>query len=233
MPETSAICRQDANFGTPHGEERPEISVLSDEFLDTLEKRIPQPNLRLALMRKLLNDEVRVRSKRNPLQAQLFSDKIQGLLARYRARQITSEEVIKALVELAKEMREARRRHEELGLTEEEAAFYDALAGGVEDGVVDIELAKIAHDVVSAIRSRLEVGGIDWTSRESMQAEMRRTIKRLLRKHHFQPPTSGNGGGGARQPMSLDELTNLILEQARVLYAYWPEVFASPMTSMV
>jgi type I restriction enzyme, R subunit len=130
-------------------------------------------------------------------------------------------------------MREARRRHEALGLTEEEAAFYDALAGGVEDGVVDIELAKIAHDVVAAIRSRLEVGGIDWTSRESMQAEMRRTIKRLLRKHHFQPPARGNGGGVAHQPMSLDELTNLILEQARVLYAYWPEVFASPMTSTV
>jgi type I restriction enzyme, R subunit len=130
-------------------------------------------------------------------------------------------------------MREARRRHEQLGLTEEEAAFYDALAGGVEDGVVDVELAKIAHDVVAAIRSRLEVGGIDWTSRESMQAEMRRTIKRLLRKRHYQPPTSGNGGGGGRQPMSLDELTNLILEQARVLYAYWPEVFASPLTSMV
>jgi type I restriction enzyme, R subunit len=215
------------------GEERPEISVLSDEFLDTLEKRIPQPNLRLALMRKLLNDEVRVRSNRNPLQAQLFSDKIEGLLARYRARQITSEEVIKALVELAKEMRDARRHHEELGLTEEEAAFYDALAGGVEDGVVDLELAKIAHDVVAAIRSRLEVGGIDWTSRESMQAEMRRTIKRLLRKHHFQRPPNANGGGGARQPMSLDELTNLILEQARVLYAYWPEVFASPIVSTV
>jgi type I restriction enzyme, R subunit len=200
------------------GEERPEISVLSDEFLDTLAKRIPQPNLRLALIRKLLNDEVRVRSRRNPIQAQLFSDRLEGLLARYRARQITSEEVIKALVDLAKEMREARRRHEQLGLTEEEAAFYDALAGGIEDGVVDTELAKIAHDVVAAIRSRLEVGGIDWTNRESMQAEMRRTIKRLLRKHRYQPPVARNsGGGGSSRAMTLDELTNLILEQARVL----------------
>jgi type I restriction enzyme R subunit len=216
------------------GEDRPEISVLSDEFLDTLEKRIPQPNLRLALMRKLLNDEVRVRSKRNPMQAQLFSDKIEGLLARYRARQITSEEIIKALVELAKEMREARRRHQQLGLSEEEAAFYDALVGGVEDGVVDTELAKIAHEVVVAIRSRLEVGGIDWTSRESMQAEMRRTIKRLLRKHQYQPPVApGNGGGAMHEAMSLDELTNLILEQARVLYAYWPEVFASPLAATI
>jgi type I restriction enzyme R subunit len=212
------------------GEERPEISVLSDEFLDTLEERIPQENLRLALMRKLLNDEVRVRSRRNPMQAQLFSDRIESVLARYRARQITSEEVIKALVDLAKEMREARRRHEQLGLTEEEAAFYDALAGGVEDGVVDTELAKIAHEVVTAIRARLEVGGIDWTSRESMQAEMRRTIKRLLRKHRYQPPPARpNGGGGAHRPMSLDDLTNLILEQARVLYAYWPEVFTAPL----
>jgi type I restriction enzyme R subunit len=81
-------------------------------------------------------------------------------------------------------MRQARKRHQQLGLTEEESAFYDALVGGVEDGVVDTELAKIAHEVVTAIRSRLEIGGIDWTSRESMQAEMRRTIKRLLRNHH-------------------------------------------------
>jgi type I restriction enzyme, R subunit len=205
-------------------DDRPEISVLSDEFLDTLQRRIPQESLRIALLRKLLNDEVRVRSTRNPMQSQLFSDRIEGVLARYRARQITSEAVIKALVELAKEMREARRRHEQLGLTEEEAAFYDALAGGVEDGVVDTELAKIAHEVVTAIRSRLEVGGIDWTSRESMQAEMRRTIKRLLRKHRYQPPAPRNGGGGSHQPMSLDDLTDLILEQARVLYAYWPEV---------
>jgi type I restriction enzyme, R subunit len=216
------------------GEERPEISVLSDEFLDTLEKRIPQENLRLALMRKLLNDEVRVRSRRNPMQAQLFSDRIEGVLARYRARQITSEEVIKALVDLAKEMREARRRHEQLGLSEEEAAFYDALAGGIEEGVVDSELAKIAHEVVAAIRSRLEEGGIDWTSRESMQAEMRRTIKRVLRRNHYQPPEPPpNGHVGPHRPMSLDDLTNLILEQARVLYAYWPEVFAGSSLAAV
>jgi type I restriction enzyme R subunit len=216
------------------GEERPEISVLSDEFLDTIEKRIPQENLRLALMRKLLNDEVRVRSRRNPMQAALFSDRIEGVLARYRARQITSEEVIKALVELAKEMREARRRHEQLGLSEEEAAFYDALAGSIEEGVVDTELAKIAHEVVAAIRSRLEEGGIDWTSRESMQAEMRRTIKRVLRRNHYQPPEPlPNGRVGPHRPMSLDDLTNLILDQARVLYAFWPEVFAGqPMTSV-
>jgi hypothetical protein len=96
--------------------------------------------------------------------------------------------------------------------------------------VVDTELAKIAHEVVTAIRSRLEVGGIDWTSRESMQAEMRRTIKRLLRKQHYPPPAARtNGGSGAHRPMSLDDLTNLILEQARVLYAYWAEVFAGPL----
>jgi type I restriction enzyme, R subunit len=156
------------------------------------------------------------------------------VLARYHTRQITSEEVIRILVDLAKEMREASRRHEQLGLTEEEAAFYDALAGGIEDGVVDTELAKIAHEVVTAIRSRLEVGGIDWTSRESMQAEMRRTIKRLLRKHQYQPPVARKGGGGgSHRPMTLDELTNLILEQARVLYAFWPEVFASPLSATI
>jgi hypothetical protein len=89
---------------------------------------------------------------------------------------------------------------------------------------VDEDVAKIARELVRSIRATLELGGIDWTSRESMRAEMRRTIKRLLRKHRYVATTPRDGGGG---PPSLDELTSLILEQARALYANWPQIWLS------
>jgi len=202
------------------GDERPEISILSDDFLDNLEKKGAEPSLLVAFMRKLLNDEIRVRAARNKMQAKLFGEELDAVLGRYRNRQITSAEVVKALVELAKKLREAKHRHEELGLSEEEAAFYDALAGTVEDLAVDPQIAEIARELVKGIKGDLSV---DWTSHESREAAVRVKIKRLLRKHKYRPPAL-NGGGGGR--MSLDEATSLILDQARELYYRWPEVDA-------
>jgi type I restriction enzyme R subunit len=123
------------------------------------------------------------------------------------------------LIELAKELREARHRHQELGLSAEEIAFYDALAGTAEDTKADPQLAKIAHELVASIRADLSV---DWTRRESAEAAIRRTIKRLHRQHGYKLPTrigTANGHG-------LDRTTDMILEQARVLYARWPEDMA-------
>lgn len=200
------------------GDERPEVSILSDEFLDSLQERINEPTLLVAFMRKLLNDEIRARSARNQMQTKLFGEELEAVLARYRNRQITSAEVVKALVGLAKKVRDSKHRHEELGLTEEEAAFYDALAGTAEDLAADADVAEIARELVKGIRNDLSV---DWTSHESREAAIRRKIKRLLRRHRYRPPAP-KGGGGSH--LSLDEATTLILGQARALYQRWPEI---------
>jgi type I restriction enzyme R subunit len=200
------------------GEDRLEVSILSDDFLDDLQKKLAEPPLAVALLKKLLNDEIRSRGRRNQMQAKLFSDELEAVLARYRSRQIAGAEVVKALVDLAKKVRDARHRHKELGLSEEEAAFYDALAGSAEELAADPKIAAIARDLVKGIRADLSV---DWTSHESREALIRRKIKRLLRKHHYRPPEKGGSGGGGR--MTLEHATALILDQARVIYYRWPE----------
>jgi type I restriction enzyme R subunit len=212
------------------GQDRPEISVLSDEFLDDLSNRIPDENLQVAFLRKLLNDEIRSRGRANRMQEKLFSDELSKLLARYRARQLTSAEIVAALVELAKKMRAARRRHEELGLTEEEAAFYDALAGQPDEWKADDELIKITKQLVSAIRNDLSV---DWTSHEAAEAAIRVKVKRLLRRAHYEPPavavpTDNGTTGGSGAKSIYDIAADLVLDQARVLYKYWPEVAVGP-----
>lgn len=201
------------------GDERPEVAILSDEFLDGLQKKMAEPPLTVAFLKKLLSDEIRSRGRRNQMQAKLFGDELEAVLTRYRNRQITGAEVVKALVDLAKKVRDARHRHEELGLSEEEAAFYDALVGSAEELGADPKIAEIARDLVKGIRADLSV---DWTSHESREALIRRKIKRLLRKHHYRPPEKRGSGGGGR--MTLERATALILDQARVLYYRWPEV---------
>jgi type I restriction enzyme, R subunit len=200
-------------------DERPEVSILSDEFLDDLQKKMAEPPLAVAFLKKLLNDEIRSRGRRNQMQAKLFGDELEAVLARYRNRQITGAEIVKALVNLAKKVRDARHRHVGLGLSEEEAAFYDALVGSAEELAADPKIAEIARDLVKGIRADLSV---DWTNHESRGALIRRKVKRLLRKHHYRPPEKGSSGGGGR--MSLERATALILDQARVLYYRWPEV---------
>ena len=115
----------------------------------------------------------------------MFSEEVQAVLHRYELKQLTSAEVVERLVEIAKRLRDARRRHEELGLSREEAAFHDALAGGVEDVKADPALAKIAHELVESIRTDLTV---DWADRAATEAKIRAKIKRLLRKHRYRPP---------------------------------------------
>jgi type I restriction enzyme R subunit len=200
-------------------DQRPEVSILSDDFLDDLQQKMAEPPLAIAFLKKVLNDEIRSRGRRNQMQAKLFGDELDALLARYRNRQITGADVVKALVDLAKQVREAGSHHEELGLSEEEAAFYDALVGSAEDHAADPKIAEIARDLVKGIRADLSV---DWTSQESREALIRRKIKRLLRKHHYRSAEKGRGAGGGR--MTLEQATALILDQARVLYYRWPDV---------
>jgi type I restriction enzyme R subunit len=202
-------------------ESRPEISILSDDFLDQITKRLAeQPALGVALLKKILSDEIRVRSRTNRMQAKLFSDKLEQALARYEARQLTSAEIIERLVDVARDLREARHRHETLGLTTEEVAFYDALAGDSEDWVADPKLAEIARELVAGIRADLSV---DWADHESTEAAIRAKIKRLLRRLDYRPPA---GGGG---PFDRQRVADLVLEQARSLYRWWPEITATDL----
>jgi type I restriction enzyme R subunit len=200
--------------------DRPEISVLSDDFLDSISRKTEHPNVQIRLLEKLLNDEIKGRSRANQMQAKLFSEELHAVLHRYELKQLTSAEVVERLVEIARELRGARRRHELLGLSEEEAAFYDALAGGVADVKADPELAEIAHELVEGIRADLAV---DWADREATAAKVRAKIKRLLRKHKYQPrKPRPNGGGG--ELAGYDYAAQLVLDQARALYRYWPDV---------
>ncbi len=198
-------------------QDRPEISVLSDEFLDSIATRTEHPNVQIRLLEKLLKGEVRSRSRTNRMQAKLFSEQIEAVLRRYELRQISSAEVVERLVEIAKSLRDARRRHEQLGLTVEEAAIYDALAGGSGDAAADPQLAAIATELVKSIRADLTV---DWADRESTEAKIRTKIKRLLRKHGYKPPLTAGGGGAD----AVTYYTQLVLDQAKELYRYWPEV---------
>jgi len=198
-------------------EDRPEISVLSDEFLDSIATKTEHPNVQIRLLEKLLKGELRSRSRTNQTQAKLFTEQIEAVLRRYELRQISSAEVVERLVEIAKTLRDARRRHEQLGLSVEEAAFYDALAGGSADGAADPQLAMIASELVKSIRADLAV---DWADRESTEAKIRTKIKRLLRKHGYEPPAMASGGGAD----AIGHYTQLVLDQAKELYRYWPDV---------
>jgi type I restriction enzyme R subunit len=164
---------------------RPDISVLSDEFLETV-KKSEHKNLQLELLKKLINDEIRTQSRRNLVQARKFSEMLEQTLIRYQNRTIESAQVIQELIDLAKSMRDAPKRGEALGLNEDEMAFYDALVdhGEVKELMKDDQLAAIAHDLVERIRGSVT---IDWTKKESVRADLRRKVKRLLKKHGYPP----------------------------------------------
>jgi type I restriction enzyme R subunit len=206
-------------------EDRPELSVLSDEFLDSLATKSEHENVTMRALRKLLDDEVKVRMRSNKIQAKQFGEQIANVLRRYEQRQITSSEVVERLVEIAKEMRDARHRHEQLRLTEEEAAFYDALAGGAHHIEANADLATIAHELVESIRQDLTV---DWTDRRATEAKIRTKIKRLLRRHRDKLPAdaatgSNSAGAGSGTRGQLDLFADAILDQARTLYRFWPD----------
>ena len=200
-------------------QDRPQISLLSDEFLDSIATKSEHQNVQIRLLEKLLKDEIQTRQRASRAQAKLFSEQVEQVLRRYELRQISGADVIQRLVEIAKSLRAARHRHEQLRLSVEEAAFYDALAGrAAEDGTADPQIATIAAELVKSIRADLSV---DWADRESTEAKIRTKIKRLLRKHKYRPTGVGAGGGAGHD---LNHYAQLVLEQAKELYRYWPDV---------
>jgi type I restriction enzyme R subunit len=188
------------------GLKRPDISILSEEFLAEV-RSLPQKNLAVELLRKLLNDEIKTRSKRNLMQSRSFAELLERALIAYRNRAIETAQVIEELIKLAKEMREAHRRGEHLGLTEEELAFYDALE--TNDSAVQVlgdeTLKKIAHELLEILRRNVT---IDWAVRENVRAKLRTLVKRILRKYGYPPDKQ-------------EKATQTVLEQAELIAMDW------------
>ena len=167
------------------GLDKPDISVLSDEFLAEVQG-MPQRNLAVELLQKLLRGELATRRRTNVVQARSFAEMLEQTLRRYQNRAIEAAQVIEELIELAREMREASSRGEKLGLTEDELAFYDALE--TNDSAVQVlgdeTLRAIAQDLVQTVRSNVT---IDWTLRENVRAQLRVLVRRILRRHEYPP----------------------------------------------
>lgn len=167
------------------GVETPELSILSDEFLDSLAEK-DKPNLQIGLLRRILNDQIRSVHKTNIVQARKYSELLSEAINRYTNRSLTTAEIIAELVKLAKDMRVDQQRHEELGLREDEVAFYDAIvqndAAVLELG--DAVLKEIAQKLVKAVR---ESATIDWNLKDSVRAEMRSKVRRLLARYDYPP----------------------------------------------
>jgi len=190
------------------GLKKPDISILSDQFLAEV-RGLPQRNLAVELLQKLLKDELKTRSKRNLVQSRTFSEMLERALRSYRNRAIETAQVIEELIALAREMRQAQARGERLGLTDDEIAFYEAL--GVNDAAVkvmgDTVLRAIAQELTTTIRRNVT---LDWTQRESARARLRTTVRRLLRKHGYPPDKQ-------------EQATNTVMEQAERLCETWAE----------
>ena len=188
------------------GLNKPDISILSEEFLAEV-RTMPHRNLAVELLQKLLRGELATRRRKNVVQARSFSKMLEQALRRYQNRAIEAAQVIEELIELAKEMREASARGEELGLSEEELAFYDALE--TNDSAVQIlgdeVLSTIARELVETIRNNVT---IDWTLRENVRANLRRLVKRTLRRHGYPPDKQ-------------EKATRTVLQQAEALSEAW------------
>jgi type I restriction enzyme R subunit len=167
------------------GVETPELSILSDEFLDSLADK-EKPNLQMGLLRRLINDEIKTVRRTNIVQARRFSEQLEEAVNRYTNRSLSTAEIIAELVKLAKEMRDDHNRPQELGLRADEIAFYDAIvqndAAVLEMG--DATLRKMTHELVQAVRSSAT---IDWNLKDSVKATMRSKVRRLLAKYDYPP----------------------------------------------
>ena len=165
--------------------DKPDISVLSDDFLAEMRK-LPQRNLAVEALQRLLKGELATRRRRNVVQSRSFAEMLEQTLIRYRNRTIEAAQVIEELIKLAHEMRAANARGEQLGLSEDELAFYDALATNESAVQVlgDEQLRVIARELVETVRKNVS---IDWTLRESARANLRRMVRRSLNRHGYPP----------------------------------------------
>jgi type I restriction enzyme R subunit len=188
------------------GLKKPDISILSDEFLAEV-RGMPERNLAVELLRKLLSGEIKTRSRKNVVQARSFAEMLEEAIRRYQNRAIETAQVIEELIALAKEMQAANARGDSLGLSEDEVAFYDALE--TNDSAVKVlgepTLKGIARELADAVRKNVT---IDWTVRENVRAQLRVLVKRILRKYGYPPDKQ-------------EKAAQTVLEQAEVLSQEW------------
>lgn len=191
------------------GLKKPDISILSEEFLAEV-RDLPYKNLAFEVLKKLLNDEIKTLSKRNLIQGRSFKEMLENAIKRYQNRSIETARIIEELIELAKKMREANLRGEQLNLTDDELAFYDALE--TNDSAVKIlgdeVLKKIAKELIDTVRKNVT---IDWTVKASVQAKMRVAIKKILKKYNYPPDKQ-------------QKATETVLEQAFLICKDWAEI---------
>ena len=184
----------------------PDISILSDEFLAEVQQ-LEKKNLALEALRKLLNDEIRSRSKTNIVETKRFSERLEAAITRYHMNAISTVEVLQELIALAKDVRAAHKRGDDEGLSEDEIAFYDALAEN--ESAVELmgndSLKLIAHELLMGLKGSATV---DWSHRESARARMRVLVKRILRKYGYPPDLQ-------------DAAVQTVLRQAEALSANW------------
>ena len=188
------------------GIKTPDISILSDEFLAEVQQ-LEKKNLALEALRKLLNDEIHSRNRTNVVETRRFSERLEAAIARYHTNAISTVEVLQELIGLAKDVRAARERGEEEGLSPDEVAFYDALAENESAVAVlgNASLKVIAHELLIGLKGSASV---DWSHRESARARMRRDVKRILRKHGYPPDLQ-------------DAAVQTVLRQAEALSTNW------------
>ncbi len=188
------------------GLQTPDISILSDEFLAEVQG-MEKKNLAMEALRKLVNGEIRSKSRVNVVQTRAFSERLEEAIARYHTNAITTAEVIQELIKLAKDIRAAHQRGEEEGLSLEEISFYDALAQN--ESAVEVmgndQLRVIAHELLNSLKSNASV---DWQHRESARARMRILVKRILRKYGYPPDLQ-------------DAAVQTVLQQAEALSVKW------------
>lgn len=188
------------------GLQKPDISILSDDFLAEV-RGMSHRNLAVEVLERLIKGEIASRRRKNIVQARSFADMLEQTLRRYQNRAIEAAQIIEELIQLAKEMREANARGEALGLTEDELAFYDALE--TNDSAVkvlgDETLRAIARELVATLRANVS---IDWTVRESVRARLRVLVRRILRRYGYPPDKQ-------------EKATQTVIEQAEVLSEEW------------
>ena len=188
------------------GLEKPDISILSEEFLAEV-RGLPQRNLAVEFLRKLLTGELSTCRRKNVVQTRSFAEMLERTIRKYQNRAVEAAQVIEELIQLARDLREADARGEALGLSEDELAFYDALE--TNDSAVSVlgdeMLRGIARELVETVRGNVT---IDWTLRENVRANLRRLVKRILRKHGYPPDKQ-------------EKATRTVLEQAEALSVGW------------
>ena len=190
------------------GLKKPDISILSDEFLAEI-KGLEHKNLALETLKKLLNDEIKTRARRNIVEARAFSAMLEQTIKKYQNRSIEAAQVITELIDIAIEIRESKNRGEKLNLTEDELAFYDALVdnGSAKEVLGDETLKQIAKELTEKVKQNTS---IDWTLRESVKSKLKVLVKRLLRKYGYPPDKQ-------------EKATELVLEQAELVSKNWVE----------